>query len=75
MITEEDIRRWFAMPSMKTGGKAQQIEKIYTAARVCAQVIWSNTSPGADQDAAIRRLREALWTATEAIKHFVYTER
>lgn len=41
--------------------------KINDAAREFAARILANTPPGADQTAAIRKIREAVWTALNAL--------
>lgn len=42
-------------------------DEIRKAARTFAQIVIINTPPGADQTAAIRKIREAVMTANAAI--------
>jgi hypothetical protein len=42
-------------------------EEIRSAAKTFAQVLVRCTTPGADQDAAVRHIREACWTANGSV--------
>ena len=50
-----------------TGDQPQRYEAIREAARVFAKVLVKNTPQGADQAAAVRHLREAVFTANAGI--------
>jgi hypothetical protein len=50
-----------------TGDQPQQYEAIREAARTFAKVLVKNTPEGADQAAAVRHLREAVFTANAGI--------
>ena len=49
------------------GNQAQRYERIRNAAKQFAQVILDSTPASADQTAAIRKVREAVYTANAAI--------
>lgn len=50
-----------------TQDNIQHFDAIHAAAKAYARVILDNTPPGADQDAALRLLREATMTANAAV--------
>ena len=50
-----------------TGDQPQRYENIRAGARALAHIIAQNTPAGADQSAAIRKLRECVMTANAAI--------
>lgn len=62
----KDLDRIFSYHS-PIGDQPQRYEAIRAAAKVFAQVIVDNTPVGADQTAAIRKLREVVWTANGSI--------
>jgi hypothetical protein len=66
VITRDDIENWF---TYHTPDEEQipRYEMIRQEAKVLASVIIENTSPSADQTAAIRKLRECVMTANAAI--------
>ena len=66
MITGDDIDNWFTYHAPKPGQQARYIQ-IREAGRELAAVIVAFTSPGPDQSAAIRKVREAVMTANAAI--------
>ena len=66
MITQEDLNNWFTYHSPK-GDQPERYVKIREAAKELAQVILENTPIGADQTAAIRKVREAVMTANQSI--------
>lgn len=49
------------------GDQGKRYIRIREAARDFAQVIADNTDQGPDQSAAIRKVREAMWTANGAV--------
>lgn len=65
-VSYRDLDNWFTYHAPKD----EQLPK-YTAIREAgkqlASVIFSNTPPGPDQTAAIRKIREAVMTANQAI--------
>jgi hypothetical protein len=65
-IDQNDLDNWFVYHSPKADQNARYVE-IRTAAKLFAQVILQNTPAGADQTAAIRKVREAVFTANAAI--------
>lgn len=66
MITEENIENWFTYhtPDAK---QQEAYVNIRSAAKVLARIILANTPVGADQSAAMRKLRECVMTANAAI--------
>ena len=50
-----------------TGEQGNRYERLRAAGKVFAQEILDSTPPGADQSAAIRKVREAVFTANAAI--------
>lgn len=76
MITHEQLNNWFRYHppsetaeyegiSMEEVGK--RYERLREAGRVFALAIIADTPPSADQTAAIRKVREAVFTANAAI--------
>ena len=49
------------------GDQPQRYEAIRSAAKILAQAIMDNTPTGADQTAAVRKVREAVMTANAGI--------
>jgi hypothetical protein len=50
-----------------TADNIKHYDAIHLAAKQFARIILDNTPPGADQDAALRLLREATMTANAAV--------
>lgn len=48
-------------------GDSLKLVKIRDAAMAFAQVVVENTPECPDQDAAVRKIREAVWTANAAV--------
>ncbi len=65
-ITSEQIENWFTYHS-PTPEQTYRYETLRMAARAMANTIVANTPPSADQTAALRLLREAVFTANAAI--------
>lgn len=65
-MTHEEINRLFTYHPPKPG-QPERYTAIRDVARVLAQTIIDNTPAGADQSAAIRKLRECVMTANAAI--------
>ena len=65
-ITYHDVDHWFTYhrPSVD---QLDLYEEIRLAGRHLATIIVAATPPGADQSAAIRKVREAVMTANAAI--------
>jgi hypothetical protein len=61
-----DLDKLFHMHSMEAAD-ALKLIRIREAAQVFAGVVLANTPPGPDQDEAIRKIREAVWTANAAV--------
>ena len=65
-VTEQQLDNWFSYHAPNPGSVVLYT-RLRDAARVFAQSILMNTPPGADQTAAIRKVREAVMTANAAI--------
>jgi hypothetical protein len=65
-MNTSDIETWFTYHAPK-GDQAQRYEAIRSAAKQFATVIYGSTPSGADQTAAMRKLRECVMTANAAI--------
>lgn len=65
-ISEATLDNWFTYHK-PTDGQPEQYERLRAAGRVLAQAILMNTPASADQTAAIRKVREAVFTANAAI--------
>jgi len=65
-MTPEQLDNWFSYHAPKEG-QPKLYEEIRDAGKVFAQVIVKNTPPSADQTAAVRKIREAVFTANAAI--------
>lgn len=65
-IGKAELENWFTY-HRPTGDQPQQYEAIRAAGRQFAEVIVANTPPSADQTAAVRKIREAVFTANAAI--------
>lgn len=66
MIKEADIENWFSYHAPKSEQIANYTA-IRDAAKFFAKVVLENTPAGADQTAAVRKIREAVMTANAAI--------
>lgn len=66
-VTQENIERWFDYHSPVNARQRQLYGNIREAAKAFATVILENTSSCPDQTVAIRRIREAVFNANEAI--------
>ncbi len=66
MITKENLDNWFTHhPPME--GQPEKYVKLRLAGRALAEAIVELTPPSADQTAAVRKVREAVFTANAAI--------
>lgn len=65
MITQEQIDHWFKYHPPGLGDPAAYTA-IRDAGKAFAAVIMAHTPSGADQTAAIRKVREAVFTANAA---------
>lgn len=50
-----------------TGDQPEKYKRIRSAAMDFARVLWSETPPGPDRTAALRKIREAVMTANAGI--------
>lgn len=66
MISMEEIDNWFTYHAPDETQRIAYVA-IREKAKELAQVIIINTPPSADQTAAIRALRSAVWQANAAI--------
>lgn len=66
MITTADIDNWFRYHP-PTPSQRERYEALRDAAKTFAQQVLVLTPAGADQSAAIRKIREAVMTANAAI--------
>ena len=67
MISEETLRNWFNYHPPHYEDEAERYKRIRQAGHAMALQIFENTPHGADQTAAIRKVREAVMTANMAI--------
>lgn len=67
MITKDMLENWFTYHAPKDGGQAAAYGRIRAAGKAFAEVIVAETPASADQTAAIRQVREAVFTANAAI--------
>jgi hypothetical protein len=65
-LADATLIKQFACPPMPFPSAGR--EAIHAAGLALARTIVANTSPSADQSAAIRKVREAVWTADAALK-------
>ncbi len=61
-----DLDKLFHIHSMDPADSIKLV-RIREAAQAFAAVVLANTPPGADQDEAVRKIREAVWTANAAV--------
>jgi RyR domain len=66
MITNTDLQNWFTYHS-PTGKQPSRYQAIREAGLHLAKTIVDNSEPSADQTAAVRKVREAVMTANQAI--------
>jgi hypothetical protein len=65
-ITDQDLDHWFSYHPPRDGQR-ERYESIRAQAKMFARVVLEMTGPGADQTAALRKIREAVMTANAAI--------
>lgn len=65
-ITQEQLDNWFVYHK-PTEGQPEQYEELREAGKKFSETIVRLTPPSADQSAAIRLVREAVFTANAAI--------
>lgn len=65
-LTQEQLDNWFQYHAPKEG-QSEKYEKIRAAGKVFAETIVELTPASADQTAAVRQVREAVFTANAAI--------
>lgn len=65
-MSAEMLDNWFTYHAPQPG-QPEQYERIRAAARQFAQVIVEETPAGPDQSAAVRKVREAVYTANAGI--------
>lgn len=66
MIDDAQLRTWFTYHP-PTGDQPTRYNAIRDAAYEFAKAVREHTPPGADQTAAMRKIREAVMTANAAI--------
>jgi hypothetical protein len=66
MLTQEQLDNWFQYHK-PTEGQPAAYEELRAAGKTFAEVIVRLCPPSADQTAAIRKVREAVFTANAAI--------
>jgi hypothetical protein len=66
-MTDEELRNWFTYHAPAGDVQLQQYHRIREAGYLLAHTIMVNAPAGADQSAAIRKVREAVMTANAAI--------
>lgn len=65
-VTQDDLINWFTYHS-PVGDQPDRYGRIREHGYLLAKTIMENTPPGPDQTAAIRKVREAVMTANQAI--------
>lgn len=65
-MTKDELTKYFTHHPPKED-QAERYQKIRDAALHLGEVILENSTPTADQTAAIRLLRECVWTANSGI--------
>jgi len=60
------IDHWFTYHA-PTLDSLEKYENLRVAGKTLAHAIWDNCPPGADASAAVRKVREAVMTANQAI--------
>lgn len=66
MTAAADIENWFTFHPPREG-QSPRYEQLRAQGGVLARLIYELTPPGSDQDAAIRKVREAVMTAVAGI--------
>jgi hypothetical protein len=66
MITPEHLDNWFTYHAPTEADQVAYIA-IRQAAKDLATIILTHTPAGNDQSAALRKVREAVWTANSAV--------
>lgn len=66
MITQTDLDNWFVYHAPQPGQQERYI-RIRDAGKAFAEVILACTAPSADQTCAVRKIREVVMTANQAI--------
>lgn len=66
VITKANLENWFTYHA-PTSEQIPSYQAIREAGLAFAEVILANTPPSADQTAAIRKIREAVFTANASI--------
>jgi hypothetical protein len=65
-LAEQTLLRQFACTQVRY--PSAEREAIHAAGLALARTILANTLASADQSAAVRKVREAVWTADAALK-------
>jgi hypothetical protein len=65
-MSEKDLENWFSY-YVPQPGQAEKFEAIRAAGTAFSQVVYDCTPPSADQTAAVRKIREAVYIASAAI--------
>lgn len=65
--SRNDLERWFEVPTMDQDDRSHAIRIRYMA-KAFAATILEDTPGSADQSAALRHVREAMWSALAAIE-------
>lgn len=66
MITNDDLNNWFSWHNLDQTA-IDKCTAVRNAALKLAKVIIKNSPSNADQTAAIRKLREVVWTVNGSI--------
>lgn len=66
MITETQIDHWFTYHAPESEADTEAYKELREAGKTLAKVILRLTPASADQSDAIRKVREAVWTANAA---------
>lgn len=67
-FTNEELDRLFtSVEAQQDSDTAGRMKEVGDYARALAGAVVRVTPPGADQSAAIRKLREVVWTVNDAI--------
>jgi hypothetical protein len=65
-MSDKDLDDWISYP-VPQAGQSEKCETIRAAGKSFVQVVCDCTPPGADQTAAVRKIREAVYAANAAI--------
>lgn len=66
-MTDTQLENWFTHHPPTANQTIERYQNIRAAGLYLARVIVRDTPPGADQAAAVRKVREAVMTANAAI--------